>query len=422
MSEKRKSAYYIILILILAGEAVFVLPFVLARIFRPTFLTAFGIDNFDLGLCFSIYGLVAMVSYGLGGTLADRFHPRILISIALISTAAGGFYMATYPSIQSLKILYGFWGFTTIFLFWAAMIKATRIWGKVNGQGKAFGLLDGGRGLVAASIGAIGVSLLSIYLPQDVENASNGQKALAFRYVILMASSFVLLMGIISYFSLKNLDTYNYEAYRKRLITLSGIMETLKIRSVWLLMVIVLTAYVGYKLTDDISLFANVVMGYNDVESGNIGTMMLLLRPVVGIGIGFLADKTNPSKLLMCGFILATLTGILFSSGLINEDSILIFFLGIILMALGVYAARVLYFAVMEKGKVPLPLTGTAVGIISLVGFTPDIFVGPVMGYFLDEFPGIVGHQYVFGMLSIFSILGLIASFWFYRYNEDSQI
>jgi len=32
------------------------------------------------------------------------------------------------------------------------------------------------------------------------------------------------------------------------------------------------------------------------------------------------------------------------------------------------------------------------------------------MGYLLDSFPGVIGHQYVFTMLVVFSILGLLAS------------
>ena len=30
-------------------------------------------------------------------------------------------------------------------------------------------------------------------------------------------------------------------------------------------------------------------------------------------------------------------------------------------------------------------LTGTAVGVISIIGYTPDIFSGPLIGYFIDK-------------------------------------
>ena len=84
-------------------------------------------------------------------------------------------------------------------------------------------------------------------------------------------------------------------------------------------------------------------------------------------------------------------------------------------MATGVYAARSLYFAVMQKGKIPLILTGTAVGLISLIGYTPDIFAGPAYGYLLDNDPGIKGHQNVFWMLAVFSFIGGIAAIYYYK-------
>ncbi len=57
-SDKLKQPFYIIVILILSGEAVFILPFVLARIFRHTYLEVFDINNLQLGTCFSIYGII----------------------------------------------------------------------------------------------------------------------------------------------------------------------------------------------------------------------------------------------------------------------------------------------------------------------------------------------------------------------------
>ena len=76
-------------------------------------------------------------------------------------------------------------------------------------------------------------------------------------------------------------------------------------------------------------------------------------------------------------------------------------------------AIRALYFAVLQEGNVSIALTGTAVGVISLTGYTPDIFAGPLMGYYLDKFPGLLGHQYVFIYLAGFSILGLFCTWRF---------
>ena len=182
------NSYVRIILLITAGEGIFILPFLLARIFRPTFLKVFELDNFQLGTLYTTYGIVALISYLYGGTLADKYQARKLMGSALILTALGGFFMATFPSFLGLQILYGYWGFSTTFLFWAAMIKATRNWGGEESQGRAFGFLEGGRGIVAASIGAFGILVFANLISESVVDTSLDQKKEAFRWVILSTS------------------------------------------------------------------------------------------------------------------------------------------------------------------------------------------------------------------------------------------
>jgi hypothetical protein len=122
---------------------------------------------------------------------------------------------------------------------------------------------------------------------------------------------------------------------------------------------------------------------------------------------------------LLVSFIVTFFGALLFATGIISTSETMLFFISILVVATGVYAARSLYFAVMKSGKIPLVLTGTAVGLISLIGYTPDIFAGPAMGYLLENSPGLVGHQHVFWMLTLFSFIGVIASFYYYRlYNN----
>lgn len=405
--------WYYIALLILAGEAVFILPFVLARVFRTTVLEVFDINNVEIGYCFSIYGLVALGSYLVGGPLADRFPPRKLMGVALLLTAAGGLVYANDPSLLTLKILYGYWGFTTIFLFWAGMIKATRVWGGADDQGKAFGFLDGGRGLVGALFGLLGVLIFAAFISDTSENLKTSNSAEAFQRVVYTSSVIVALIGILVFFFLK-LKNEKFADVQKEKITFQNIKTVLKLPSVWLLMIIILCAYVGYKITDIFSLYAREVMNYTEVEAAQTGTFLLFIRPIVGVLIGFLADRSRASIYLSLGFILTIVGAVLFASGILSGNTTLFFFTTIIITAVGVYSARVLYFAVMEEGKIPLLLTGTAVGVISFVGYTPDIFAGPMIGYFLDGWKGETGHQYVFWTLAGFSVVGLIASLTFY--------
>ena len=413
MNQKKPPWYYLFL-LILAGESVFILPFVLARVFRPTVLTTFALNNVELGICFSSYGLVALLSYLFGGPLADKIPPRKLIAIALWMTALGGLVYATFPGYDELKILYGYWGFTTIFLFWAPMIKATRYWGGTLAQGRAFGFLDGGRGLVGALFGALGVLIFSIFISSEIDDLSLSESRAAFRYVILLSSGIVVLVGVLVWLFMK-LDGNAEKEIILEKITLSQIRKVSRLPSVWLLMIIILCAYVGYKITDVFSLYAQDVMLYDQVQSAQVGTFLLFVRPLIGILIGILADRSQTTFWLVISFVVAFLGSLLFATGIITSSATLLFFLSILVVASGVYAARSLYFAVMHKGKIPLVLTGTAVGLISIIGYTPDIFAGPVIGYLLDSSPGTEGHQHVFWMLALFSFIGTLTSWYYYK-------
>ncbi|MAO18543.1 MFS transporter [Muricauda ruestringensis] len=412
MKETKPSWLYLLL-LILSGEAIFILPFVFPRVFRPTVLDVLELENVELGLCFSVYGLVAMVSYVLGGPLADKYQPRKLIAIALWMTALGGFIFAQYPDMWVLQIVYGWWGFTTIFLFWAAMIKATRIWGGTNSQGKAFGFLDGGRGLTGGLFSLLGVVVFSFFLSESPEVADLNDRKEAFTYVIYSASIIIILIGILVWFFMKS--DKNDEKVTLERISWNEIKQVLKLPSVWLLMVIILCGYVGYKITDIISQYAEEVMLYNQVESAKVGTLLQFLRPATGILVGLIADKLKITWLLFVSFVLTLIGGVLFASGVIAPTTTLLFFMSVVVIAAGVYAIRALYFGVMQVGKIPMTLTGTAVGLISLIGYTPDVFAGPAYGMLLDAHPGEeLGHQHVFWMLSAFAFVGGLAA-WFYQ-------
>jgi len=91
---------------------------------------------------------------------------------------------------------------------------------------------------------------------------------------------------------------------------------------------------------------------------------------------------------LVFSFVACIAGGVLFASGIIAPSTTALFFLSVVIIAIGVYSARALYFAVMQEGRIPIVLTGTAIGLISVIGYTPDIFAGPAYGYLLDSNPG----------------------------------
>jgi nitrate/nitrite transporter NarK len=399
--------------LIITGEAIFLLPFVLSRVFRPTFLDIFGITNLQLGTAFSLYGVVAMFSYFAGGPLADRFSARRLIVAAMLFTSAGGLLMSTIPALGLLTLLYAFWGLTTIFLFWGALIKTTRELGD-SSQGQTFGLLDGGRGLFAALLSSFSVLIFAALLPEDVESATFEQRSAALSSIILIFSGLGVVSALLVWLYVpENEEAAAINGIYRPLINFQSLKQVSSMPTVWLQALIILCAYVAYKSTDDFSLYARDAFGYNEVQAAQIGTLSFWTRPIAAVSVGFLADKLNSQVALLGSFLVVMAGSLVISSGILIPGITWLLLLTIAATSAGIYGLRGLYFSILGEARVPLAYTGVAVGLVSFIGYTPDIFMGPLMGYLLDKSPGATGHQHVFSVIFLFGLIGFITTLLF---------
>ncbi len=407
----------IMVALIASGETVFLLPFVVARIFRPTFLDVFGLTNLELGTAFSIYGVMAMLSYFAGGPLADRFSARRLMTLALVATSLGGVVFAARPSLVVLALLFGFWGLTTILLFWAALIRATRNWGGSTRQGSAYGILDGGRGLVAAILASISVFIFASFLPSEVATATLEQRTVALDRIILIFTGVVLGVAGLVWFVVPETEAGSISPAKAN-FEIEGLRKIVRMPVLWLQAIIVICAYVAYKSTDDFSLYTSDAFGYDDVAAAKIGTISFWIRPFAAIGAGWLADHFGSSKIIMLSFGVLIAGSLAISLGALAPGIHWMLVVTIAGTSAGIYALRGIYFALLEEARVPLAFTGSAVGLVSVIGFTPDIFMGPLMGYLIDRSPGALGHQHVFGVIAGFAAVGLISTLLFQRINR----
>jgi len=407
----------VLLALIAAGEAVFFLPFVLARVFRPTLLDVFGITNLELGTAFSLYGVVAMAAYFAGGPLADRFSARRLMALALLATGLGGVVLAGFPTPRTMNLLWAFWGMTTILLFWAAMIRATREWGGQSRQGRAYGLLDGGRGLLAALVATASVAVFAALLPRDASAATPEELATAFRGVIWVFTGITLGIAALVWILVPD-STPGGEArdpQNPQKLSLSGVRAACRMPAVWLQAVIVVCAYTGYKATDDFSLLSRDALGFDDVQASGIGTLAFWIRAAAAIAAGYLGDRIDASRVILWGFAILIGGCLLIASGVLVPGPAWMLIATIATASVGIYALRGVYFALLAEGGVPLAYTGSAAGVVSVLGFTPDVFMGPLMGVLLDNSPGLHGHQHVFAAVAGFGAIGLLAALAFRR-------
>ena len=398
--------------LVVAGEAIFLLPFILMRVFKPVIRDAFLISDAQIGEAQALYGVTAVISYFFGGFIADKWEPKKLLSLSLFFTAIGGFWMTLIPSIFTLKILYAFWGVSTILLFWASLIKATRQWGNRHNQGLSFGLLDGGRGFFAASIALFGASILTYFFPEKGAEVTFNNKVETLQYIIGTITAVVFLVALFVWKTLPK-ELEKFETEKEFQFNFKKAFSLMKQKKVIFHSIIIFCAYCSYKLTGVYGTYAKDVWDYSLEEATYFAVFIQYLRPIAAISIGWIADKYLPSKIIVPSFSVLIFASAILGFGFFNAQPVFLSFIIFIFMALGTYSLRGLYFAIIEETKTPIQMTGTLVGIISVIGFTPDIFMSLFIGYMLGEKPSLTEYQHLFTIFTLIPIIGLIAALGF---------
>lgn len=384
-----------ILALVLAGECVYTLPYALRREFSPAIVETWGITQLQLGLLSSLFGVFALLCYFPGGWLADRFSARNLLGFSLLATGSIGLGLLAHPGFAVLLCIYGVWGVTSILTFWAALIKATRAWGGAEKQGLAFGLLDGGRGAVAA--------ILALLAAETFAARGGGRPGLD--AVVLLYAGMGLLAGL---FVLWTLPAHDTGGRSPEGLARGQLGTVLRMPIVWLQALVIFTAYAGYWGSYDIAGYAVDGHGLAQADGARLSAYALWLRPIAAIGAGFIADRIGALRSTQASFALLGLaTG---SLAALPPESVFVYAAQAAVLCASVSALRGLYYAVMEEASIPMVLTGTTVGVVSVLGYTPDVIIPPTQGALLDAFPGATGHRLFFGMLAGLALVGLVAT------------
>ena len=398
-------------LLCLSGSIIYWMPF-LSEIYYVPMQDAFGFSKTQIGILSSTFGFVSLIAYFPGGRLADRFSSRKLIFVALLITAAGGFVFSTIPSFEICVLLYGVWGISTACVFWSAMIKATRNWASKEEQGRAFGILEGGRNFVDMVTATI---FLAIF-------AFRGGDDAALSEIILLLSLSSLVLALLVWTAMKD-DMAPWEDVQeaRSTLTAAGIIKVLKLPIVWLIAIIIMVAYTGLWGAIYFTPYATEVFDLGVVLGGAIGTGKLWLAAFAAIAAGFIADKIGTAKAVLGSFVLMT-SGFLVFALLPGAPSLVpLLLINVAVISSAVYALRGIYFSLLEQGGIPLAVTGTATGIVSVIGYTPDIFMPTLGGMILDANPGAIGYQNLFLFIAALSSLGLMAAYVVYRKIQGSQ-
>ena len=383
-------------VLCLAGGTIYMLPF-LREAYYDQIIAAFGFSNSELALLSSVFGIVALLCYFPGGWLADRYSARRLMSFSLLTTALGGFWLATYPGFEISLVIHAFWGATTSLTFWAALVKATRAWGSASEQGKAFGFLELGRGLVEAATASIfwGIFLWLGSQPEQL-------------WIVILLFALVNLGLALVVWRVFTDDAGTDYSPEERLRA-SDVIRVLKMPAIWLISLVVLAAYSAYWGLYNFAPYANAYT-LSLTIGGTLTTAKNWLKPLVALVIGFFSDRLGVAEIIFGLFVVMSLCFAVF--GVLPGDNQYLWLLMVclVLVSICIFALRCLYFALLQETGISPAMTATATGVISAIGFTPDIFMPWIGGQLLDAYPGVEGFRYYFLTIALISLVGTLAA------------
>ncbi|QIB68093.1 MFS transporter [Aminipila butyrica] len=395
LGEKMSKNFLVILLIAASGSIIYGLPY-FRYDYYDVYLETYHLTNTQMGFFGSILGVFGMISYLFGGFIADRFSIRTILSLSLIGTGIGGFFHLLPLNFTALACLYAFWGITSLFAFWPACVKAVRVLSDSDDQGKAFGWFEGGRGVAAAIMAPLAVVAFQIGVKQmdDV----TGMK-----YVIIFYSVLTVLCGLLVFFKMGNERMGAGER-----ISFKDIGKVLRLPAVWIIGIVTFCNYVFTLSLYYFTPYSTGILGATVTFGAILAAVKRWISPVSNIGGGYLADKVGTGNLLLVSFLVmaAGTAGILL---LPTNSSMLVVFVVLFLVIYFFYNVNyAMTWAMMDEGNIPAEYSGTAAGVISTVGYLPEIFCSLLAGALIDGYPGVTGFRYFFGFLIGMLLLGAI--------------
>ena len=391
--------YFQLLLIILAAGSIFPIIY-LRHGYELTILEVFNIELYQLNLIFSVMGVVTFFGYIPSGYLSDKFSAKWLISISLFMTGLMGLWFARVPPLSHLIIIYVVWGFFSIFTFWGAQIKLIKLLANANEEGKFFGMWDGGRGVVEALL-----AMLALFIFGHVMGRENVVDAprLAITAVIYMYSISVLIVAVLIAIFVKSDKDPQTSSFKNDLIEMTHLLKN---KQILLMGGIIFTGYSVFWTFRTMSRFMQSYLGVTAVTAAAIMVVAQWLRPVGGILGGYFADKLGKTK------VISTTMGIgsalLVVVALLPQSVPVPFTVVVILLTITfLWAIRGTYWSILGDCQLPAKSMGLGIGVISLIGYLPDVFSPMLNTAAFGLFGEAFGHNGYFILSALFGVVGM---------------
>ncbi|HBG3256403.1 TPA: MFS transporter [Clostridioides difficile] len=404
-SKNNVKRFLIIFILAFGTTAMYSLPYMKSSFYDPM-QQALALSHTQIGNLLSLYGLVGMVSYFIGGWFADRFSVRKLITFSLIASGILGFYFSTFPSYSMILLIFVLWGFTTILTFFSASVKVVRMQGSESEQGRIFGFYEGLSGVSGTLISFIGLYFFGKFAEITV----------GFKYVVWLYSAASIICGILLFFLVEEKKDSGASDEGLRI---KSLLKVVTMPKAWLIGLIIFSTYLVFSSLTYLSPYLSEVYV---MPMTLVSALSIIRTYVIKMGAspvaGVITDKVGSSiRVMFVGFILMTVSTAAYLVIPKSTGFIWIAVINMIVLSVILFGFRGIYFASVSESNISLETTGAVVGFASFIGFSPDAFYYTIAGNWLDKY-GQTGYTYIFILSVVCAVIGIFATYALNKINK----
>ncbi|OAT47905.1 putative membrane protein [Proteus hauseri ATCC 700826] len=383
--------------LILGGGTIFKLSS-MKDVFYVPMQQDWGLTNAQIGLGFTVYTIVQTIGLFSSLYIADRFSKKILLPVGLIGVGLCGAYLSTLPSFTGYLISFAVMALFADVIYWPVLLKAVRLLGNKEEQGRLFGFLEAGRGIVDVII-ASGALYVFVLFGEGKEGMQAG---------LIFYTITTIVIGVITYFIVDDDKTVADNTVDANKKVFEGIKSVIKCPNLWLASMTIFFIYSAYCGLTYFIPFLKDIYALPIALVGAYGIINQYALKMVGGPIGgFLSDKVfrSPTKFLQFTSLLAAIAMAIFM--FLPHETMNVYLGMAATLGFGaiIFSQRAIFFAPMEEIGTKREYAGSAMAFACILGYMPAMFAYAVYGSFLDNYPGIKGYNFVFSMMIIFSLL-----------------
>ncbi|MDR1711426.1 MAG: MFS transporter [Propionibacteriaceae bacterium] len=397
-----------VLFLAFCGSIIYGLPY-FKDYYYDDYLAIYQLTNEQMGSLSSWYGGIGILAYLVGGVLADRFSAKTLIVISLIATGAAGLGHLILTDYTVLCVIYALWGVTSLLTFWPALLKTVRMQASGPQQGRAYGLFEGGRGVVNA-LHLVGAAAVFAFA-----GAQLGQ-LWSIQGVIIFYSVIAILGGVLVQIFFKEGQTLpEGEIPEGAQFQWRDLPKVLTYPGIYLIIVLLFCSYTFNICYRYFTPFATNIFGATALFGAVLAIMAQYVRPFASAGGGFLADRVGRANVLLVGFVLMAVGTAMVLIIPRGEGTTTLLVIGCGIVYLGMYGNYGIFFSLVEEGGIPVKVAGTAIGVISCLAYLPEVIWPPTAGRILDSYTvgesvDATGYVIIFSAMAGFAIVGALVS------------